>query len=40
MILFYKTWKKCNEIQLTKNEMYLNNLKQTEINNHEIEINN
>ena len=21
MVIFYKTWKKCNEIQLTKNKM-------------------
>ena len=33
MVLFYKMekmiWKKCNEIQLTKNQMDLNNQKMT-----------
>ena len=29
MALFYKTWKKYNEIQLTKNKMDLNILKMT-----------
>ena len=27
MVIFYKKWKKYNEIQLTKNKMDLNNLK-------------
>ena len=26
-VIFYKKWQKCNEIQLTKNKMNLNNLK-------------
>ena len=25
MVLFYKVWKKFNEIQLTKNKMHMNN---------------
>ena len=25
MVIFYKKWKKCNEIHLTKNKMDLNN---------------
>ena len=29
MVIFYKKWKKYNEIQLTKNKMDLNNLKMT-----------
>ena len=29
MVLFYKKWKKYNEIQLTKNKMALNNRKLT-----------
>ena len=29
MVVFYKTWKKYNKIQLTKNKMYLNNRKMT-----------
>ena len=31
MLIFYKTWKKCNEIQLTKNKMDLNKLKMKNI---------
>ena len=27
MVIFYKTWKKCNKIQLTKNKMDLNKSK-------------
>ena len=27
MVIYYKTWKKCNEIQLTKNKMDLNKSK-------------
>ena len=27
MVIFYKTWKKCHEIQLTKNKMDLNKSK-------------
>ena len=27
MLLFYKIWKNCNEIQLTKNKMDMKNLK-------------
>ena len=29
MVIFYKIWKKYNEIQLTKNKMDLNNKKMT-----------
>ena len=29
MVIFYKKWKKYNEIQLTKNKMDLNNQKMT-----------
>ena len=29
MVIFYKKWKKYNEIQLTKNKMNLNNRKMT-----------
>ena len=29
MVIFYKKWKKYNEIQLTKNKMDLNNRKMT-----------
>ena len=29
MVIFYKKWKKYNEIQLTKKEMVLNNRKMT-----------
>ena len=29
MVIFYKKWKTYNEIQLTKNKMYLNILKMT-----------
>ena len=29
MLIFYKKWKKCNEIQLTKNKMDLNIRKMT-----------
>ena len=29
MVIFYKKWKKDNEIQLTKNKMDLNNRKMT-----------
>ena len=29
MVIFYKKWKKCNEIQLTKDKMDLNNRKMT-----------
>ena len=31
MVIFYKTWKKCNEIQLTKNKMDLNKSKMKNI---------
>ena len=29
MVIFYKKWKKYNELQLTKNKMDLNNQKMT-----------
>ena len=31
MVIFYKTWKKCHDIQLTKNKLDLNKLKQKNI---------
>ena len=31
MVIFYKTWKKCNEIQLTKKQIYLNTSKMKNI---------
>ena len=31
MAIFYKTWKKCNELQLTKNKMDLNKSKMKNI---------
>ena len=33
MVIFYKKWEKYNEIQFTKNKMYLNNQKMT---NHHV----
>ena len=38
MVIFYETWKKCHEIQLTKNKMDLNKskMKNTKANKSKI----